>query len=83
LDESLTAWQDGRLMLNDLSFYEMTAIMQKNYGIEIETTTDAILHTRYTTELLIAMSPTEAAEVLAAIHNLKLRKKGNTILLYK
>jgi hypothetical protein len=61
----------------------MAAVMQKNYGVEIDASSEAILHTRYTTELLSAMSPTEAVEVLAAIHNLKLRKKDNKIILYK
>jgi transmembrane sensor len=85
LDEGLTAWRDGRLLLNDLSFAEMAAIMQKNYGIIIDANSDFILHTRYTTELLTDMSPEEAAEVLAAIHNLRMRvdKNENKIIFYR
>lgn len=83
LDESLTAWREGRLLLNDLSFGEMNTIIRKNFGIDIITADDAIKNTRYTTELLAAMSPTEAAEVLAAIHHLKIRLKDNKFLLYK
>ena len=83
LDESLTAWQEGRLLLNDLTFYEMSVVMEKNFGIAIETSDEAITHTKYTTELLISMSPVEAAQVLAAIHHLKINEKGNKIFLYK
>ncbi|MBS1565310.1 MAG: FecR domain-containing protein, partial [Bacteroidetes bacterium] len=35
LDESMTAWMDGRLLLNDLSFGEMNAIVRKNFGIDV------------------------------------------------
>ena len=83
LDESLTAWRDGRLLLNDLSFGEMNVIIRKNFGIDIITEDDSIKNTRYTTELLASMSPTEAAEVLAAIHGLKIRLKDNKLLLYR
>lgn len=79
LDEALTAWQDGRILLNDLSFEEMSAITKKNFGIEIATDEPAIRNTRYTTELAVTMTPAAAAEVLAAIHNLKIRHKDNKI----
>jgi len=83
LDESLTAWQNGRLVLNDLSFKEMAVLIKKNFGIGMEATDEAIRNTRYTTELLVSMSPVEAAQVLAAIHNLRIEKKGNQIFLSK
>lgn len=83
LDESSTAWQEGRLVLNDLSFDEMAAIIKKNFGIDMVTNEGAIKRTRYTTELLSAMSPAEAVEVLAAIHNLSIQQKGKKFFLYK
>jgi ferric-dicitrate binding protein FerR (iron transport regulator) len=83
LDESLTAWQNGRLILNDLSFNEMAVIIRKNFGIDIATNDDAIRRTRYTTELLTSMSPVEAVQVLAAIHNLKIKGQGKNIFLSK
>lgn len=85
LDESLTAWQQGRLMLNDLSFTEMAAIMKKNFGTDIVTNEDAIKNTRYTTELLTSMTPLEAVQVLAAIHHLKTKvdQKTSKIFLSK
>ena len=83
LDESLTAWQEGRVVLNDLSFDEMAAITKKNFGIDLVTQDETVRNTRYTTELLTTMSPMEAAEVLAAIHNLRIQQKGNQFFLYK
>ncbi|MDO6432924.1 FecR domain-containing protein [Flavitalea sp. BT771] len=83
LDESLTAWQSGRLVLNDLSFNEMATIMKKNYGIDVVTNDEAIRNTRYTTELSSAMSPLQAIQVLAAIHELKVREKNKQFYLAK
>lgn len=83
LDEALTAWQEGRLLLNDLSFSEMAVVMQKNFGVTMQTTDDAVKRTKYTTELLNTMKPVEAAQVLAAIHHLKIKEAGNQIFLYK
>jgi ferric-dicitrate binding protein FerR (iron transport regulator) len=83
LDESMTAWQRGRLMMNDLSFFEMAAIMKKNFGTDIVTNDESIKNTRYTTELLTSMSPVKAVQVLAAIHHLKIREENNKIHLYK
>lgn len=83
LDESMTAWQQGRLMMNDLSFFEMAAIMKKNFGTDIVTNDESIKNTRYTTELLTSMSPVKAVQVLAAIHHLKIREENNKIHLYK
>ena len=83
LDESLTAWQSGRLVLNDLSFGEMVAIMKKNYGIDVVTSDETIRNTRYTTELSSAMSPLQAIQVLAAIHELRVRENNNKIILSK
>jgi ferric-dicitrate binding protein FerR (iron transport regulator) len=83
LDETLTAWQSGRLVLNDLSFNEMATIMKKNYGIDVVTNDETIRNTRYTTELSSAMSPLQAIQVLAAIHDLKVREKNNQFFLAK
>jgi len=83
LDESLTAWQSGRLVLNDLSFDDMVTIMKKNYGIDVVTSDETIRNTRYTTELSSAMSPLQAIQVLAAIHELKVTRKNNQFFLAK
>src|SRR5205823_14214163 len=32
IDESLLAWRQGKVILNDLSFREMAVIMKKNFG---------------------------------------------------
>jgi ferric-dicitrate binding protein FerR (iron transport regulator) len=81
LDESLTAWQSGRVVLNDLSFSEMAVLMKKNYGVDIVTEDPVIRSTRYTTDLLSSMSPLQAIQVLAAIHELKVREKNNQFFL--
>ncbi len=82
LDEAMTAWQQGRLVLNDLSFDEMAAIVRKNFGITITAGQDAIKSTRYTTELLSSMSAADVVEILAAIHSLKTEHKENKVYFY-
>lgn len=83
LDTSLLGWQQGTLVLNDVSFEDMVVLMQKNYGITLTTTVQRIQETRYTTELSTAMEPVKAAEVLAAIHHLKIKVTGHEVTLYE
>jgi ferric-dicitrate binding protein FerR (iron transport regulator) len=83
LDPSLTAWQNGRLVLNDLSFREMAVLIKKNFGIEMQTRDEAIRNKRFTADLPVSMSPVKAAQVLAAIYSLRIEKKGNQIFLSK
>jgi transmembrane sensor len=83
LDQSSLAWQQGKLLLNDVSFDEMVVMMQKNFGITIVANQDEVKATRYTTELSTVMEPVKAAEVLAAIHQLKIKATTNQILIYK
>lgn len=83
LDESLLEWQKGTLVLNDASFDEMVILMQKNFGITITTSQLHVRETRYTTELSTVMDPVNAAEILAAIHHLKVKSTGRHVLLYE
>ena len=83
LDESSLEWQQGKLLLNDVSFDEMVVMMQKNFGITITATQDHVKTTRYTTELSTVMEPAKAAQVLAAIHHLKVKTTNNQILIYE
>jgi transmembrane sensor len=82
-DESLLAWREGRISLNDLSFREMAFLMKKNFGIDIVTEDRQIMDSRYTTELFSTMTADQVVEVLAAIHNLKIKKINNQIYFLK
>lgn len=81
--ESLLAWRSGRVILNDVSFGEMAVLMKKNFGIDVLTQDNHIKATTYTTELFTTMKPQEAVEVLAAIHQLKIKKINEGFLLYQ
>lgn len=83
LDQHSLEWQQGKLLLNDVSFDEMVVMMQKNFGITITANQEEVKATRYTTELSTVMEPVKAAEVLAAIHQLKIKATTNQILIYK
>lgn len=83
VDESLPGWKEGRLVFNDVSFDDMVILMEKNFGISITTTADHVKLTRYTTELPTGMDPEKAAQVLAAIHHLKVRVAGPHTVIYE
>lgn len=82
LDTTLLQWQQGRLVLNDVTFDEMTVLIEKNFGVHISTATPQVKQNRYTTELNTDMEPAQAIEVLAAIHGLKIKHVNNQIILY-
>ncbi|SFD47291.1 FecR family protein [Chitinophaga sp. CF118] len=83
LDQNTLEWQNGKLLLNDASFDEMVIMMQKNFGITITANQLRVKTTRYTTELSTAMEPLKAVQVLAAIHQLKVKAVDRQILIYE
>ncbi|PSL24977.1 FecR family protein [Chitinophaga ginsengisoli] len=83
IDKSLLGWREGSMVLNDASFEDMVVLMQKNFGITLTTSQAGVRATRYTTELSTTMDPVKAAEVLAAIHNLKIEVTGHVVIVYE
>ncbi|MCF6404315.1 FecR domain-containing protein [Chitinophaga filiformis] len=83
IDKSLLEWREGTMVLNDASFGDMVVLMQKNFGLTLTTSQVKIRETRYTTELSTTMDPVKAAEVLAAIHNLKIEVTGHVVTLFE
>ena len=83
LDPETLGWQQGKLILNDVSFDDMVVLMEKNFGLRITASQATVMATHYTTELDTHMDPAQAAEVLAAIHHLKIRGLKDQVLLYE
>ena len=83
INESLLAWREGTLVLNDLSFNEMSFLMKKNFGIDVITKDTKVLQTKYAGDLPTSLTAQEAVEVLAAIHHLKIKKVNNQFILYQ
>lgn len=83
LDGAQEDWRSGRLPLNDVSFDEMVFLMKINFGIDIVADDPEIRNTRYTTELFTSMTGQQAVEVLAAIHQLKIKSNDQRIILLK
>ncbi|MDR6570517.1 FecR family protein [Chitinophaga ginsengisegetis] len=82
-DEQLPGWKEGKLVFNDVTFHDMAVLMEKNFGITITTTQEHVRITRYTTELPTDMEPEKAAQVLAAIHHLKVRTINQHTVIYE
>lgn len=82
LDTALLQWQQGRLVLNDVSFEEMSVLVEKNFGVKLTTNIPQVKQSRYTTALNTNMEPAQAVEVLAAIHQLHIKHVNNQIILY-
>lgn len=83
IQDGVPAWKEGRLVLDDVSFREMAFLMKKNFGTDMLTSDTQVLNTRYTTELPTSMTGEQAAEVLAAVHNLKTKKQNDQVIFYK
>ncbi|MBB5636824.1 ferric-dicitrate binding protein FerR (iron transport regulator) [Pedobacter cryoconitis] len=82
LDEKNLAWQKGNLVLNNASFEEMSILMAKNFGIQIHTSRQD-LHTKHFTTTISTSTPAlKAMEIVAAIHQLKIKKRRNDIEIY-
>lgn len=83
VDEQLPGWKEGKLVFNDVTFHDMVILMEKNFGITITTSQEHVRTTRYTTELPTDMEPGKAAQVLAAIHHLKVRTINQHTVIYE
>ncbi len=83
VESGLLSWREGKLVLNDISFNDMAVLMEKNFGVKIYGEASLLKANRYTTELTTIMGAEKAMEVLAAIHNLKVKRSGNIFYLSK
>lgn len=83
MEESLLAWREGKVVLNDVSFSEMSLLLKKNFSVDVLTEDPQIKNTKYTTALFTSMTAKQAVEVLASIHHLKIKEKNNQVFLYK
>ncbi|RXF70220.1 FecR family protein [Arcticibacter tournemirensis] len=79
----ILSWQHGVLLLDDVSFEDMVILMEKNFTVKIEANQRFLTKTRYTATLPTSMSPIKAVEVIAAIHNLKIKQLNGTFLLFR
>lgn len=82
LNEEVTAWQQGKLLLRNTSFEEMAQLMQKNYRIYIRSADNRVKQKKFTASLPLSLSAIKAAEVLASIHQFKIKQRRDTIELY-
>ncbi|MBB5623570.1 ferric-dicitrate binding protein FerR (iron transport regulator) [Pedobacter cryoconitis] len=82
LDEQNMAWQKGNLVLNNASFEEMSILMAKNFGIQVYTNNQNLKTKHFTTTISTSAPALKAMEIVAAIHQLKIKKRRNDIEIY-
>lgn len=82
LDEQNMAWQKGNLVLNNASFEEMSILMAKNFGIQVYTNQQDLKTKHFTTTISTSTPALKAMEIVAAIHQLKIKKRRNDIEIY-
>ncbi|WP_159470307.1 FecR family protein [Dyadobacter sp. 3J3] len=82
-NEQERSWQQGDLVLNDASFDDMAVLMNKNYGVHLETPLQSIKSKHFTVTINTSMPYLKALEVIAAIHHLKIKERRGTIQIYK
>jgi transmembrane sensor len=83
IDKQLLAWQQGRLVLNDASFEEMAFLLNKNYGIFVSCPDHSVTSKHFSANLPTSLSAIKALEVIAAIYQLELKQRRDTIEVYK
>ncbi|SDE06170.1 FecR family protein [Mucilaginibacter pineti] len=79
LDDKVLAWQKSELVLADASFDEMTVLIQKNYGVYVVASSKSVTLKHFTATLNTQMPVVKALEVLAAIHQFKIKQRRDTI----
>lgn len=82
-NSDVTAWQNGKLLFKNTSFEEMALLMQKNYGIYLKAADARVKQKKFTASLPLSLSAVKAAEVLASIHQFKIKQRRDTIELYR
>lgn len=82
LEGDVAAWQQGKLLFRNTSFEEMAQLMHKSYGIYIQSADNRIKQKKFTATLPLSLSAVKAAEVLASIHQFKIKQRRDTIELY-
>ncbi|MGY4385216.1 transmembrane sensor [Pedobacter sp. UYP24] len=82
LDQHLLDWQKGTLILNDVSFEEMAVLVRKNFNITVSTTDQHLAKQHFTATLRTSMTPEQAVQVIAAIHQKSIKKRRHTIEIY-
>jgi len=79
LNDKVLAWQKSELVLADASFDEMTVLIQKNYGVYVVAPSRSVRLKHFTATLNTQMPAVKALEVLAAIHQFKIKERRDTI----
>lgn len=79
LNDKVLAWQKSELVLADASFDEMTVLIQKNYGVYVVAPSISVRLKHFTATLNTQMPAAKALEVLAAIHQFKIKQRRDTI----
>lgn len=80
--EDVSAWKNGKLIIKNASFDDMALLMEKNYGITLLTENAAVRKKKFTASLPLSLSAAKATEVIASIHQLKIKQGRDTIELY-
>ncbi|ACU59933.1 FecR family protein [Chitinophaga pinensis] len=81
--EDVTGWKSGKLIIKNALFEDMALLMEKNYGITLLTARADLRKKKFTASLPLSLSAAKAAEVIASIHQLKIKQGRDTIELYR
>lgn len=77
------SWGSDLFVLDNAPFEEVALLLSKNYGLQIKTEDTRLKTKRFTATLKNTVPAAEVLQVLAAIHKLKTKKRGDYIEIYK
>lgn len=76
------SWTSGRVVLQDAEFNELALAIKNTYGIVLRAGNDHVARQQYSMPIIKYVSVDEALRAIQSIHQNKIRKEGNTVILY-
>ncbi|MBE8720894.1 FecR family protein [Sphingobacterium pedocola] len=76
------SWTSGKVVLQDADFDELALAINNTYGIILQAGNAQIARQQYSMPIIKYVSVDEALRAIQSIHQNKIRKEGNTVILY-
>ncbi|PRD56111.1 FecR family protein [Sphingobacterium gobiense] len=80
--QQVYSWTSGKLVLQDAGFAELALAVKNTYGVTLVADNDRIARQQYTLPIRKSVPLDECLDVLQSIHHNKIRKEGDTVVLY-
>lgn len=80
--QEVKGWREGKIYLHQASFKELQLILENNFSIHLKPGKKEVNNYQFTLNFHSMMSKNEIVKIISTIHNSKVRKEGNDMILY-